>query len=54
VGAPSSARQGRPYEIRALPKIGIVVGVALVVVAVAVVVALKNFDPFSNGGIVPR
>ena len=35
-------------------KVGIVAGVAVVVLAVAVVVALKNFDPFSNGGIVPR
>jgi hypothetical protein len=37
-----------------LTKVGIVAGVAVVVVAVAVVVTLKNFDPFSNGGIVPR
>ena len=37
-----------------LTKVGIVAGVAVVVLAVAVVVALKNFDPFSNGGIVPR
>ena len=35
-------------------KVGIIAGVAVVVLAVAVVVALKNFDPFSNGGIVPR
>ena len=37
-----------------LTKVGIVAGIAVVVVAVAVVVALRNFDPFSNGGIVPR
>jgi tetrahydromethanopterin S-methyltransferase subunit G len=30
-------------------KIGIILGVAVVVVAIAVLVSLKNFDPFSGG-----
>ena len=36
-----------------LTKVGIVTGVAIVVVAVAVVVAVRNFDPFSGGIRIP-